>query len=167
MRHNNRPVLSRRREGAVALDDEVHGEAQLRQAAVAAAAAARDAGRVLARGRGGGVGGGAGVEGDAGDVVAAAHELLELAGAAAGVGVEDLHHVLLGVADVLRRRLLSVGRHVVRLVVVQQLQDELRRGRRHDRRRDHLVHGLVVVRVRRVVHEAGTGGVDVYEETVS
>ncbi|KAI1148878.1 hypothetical protein F4825DRAFT_77569 [Nemania diffusa] len=88
IRHDNRPVLRRRRERPIALHDEIHRQTQLAQA------------MVPTHGGGGGVlgaGDGLGVVRDAGHVVAAAHELLELARAAAGVRVEDLHHVLLGV----------------------------------------------------------------------
>lgn len=139
MRNDNRTVLRRCRERAVALDHEVDGQAQLAQPVALG-------GGVL------GAGDGLGVVGDDGDVVAAAHELLELARVPAGVGVEDLHHVLLGVAERVGGRLLPVGRHVVRLVAVQHLEDVVRRRRGHDGRRDDLVHGLVVARVRRVVH---------------
>lgn len=156
MRHNHRPILRRRRERAVALHHKVHCETQLAQPGAILRLAGGLAGHGVRR-RGHLIG----VVRQHGDVVAAAHELLELARVAAGVGVEDLHHVLLGVADLVLARLLPVGRDVVRPVVVQHLENVLRRRRRHDRRRDDLVHGLVVAGVCGVVHEACAGGVDV------
>lgn len=55
---------------------------------------------------------------------------------------------------------MAVGGQVERLGVVQQLEHVRRRRRVDDRGRDELVHGFVVGRVGRVVHQAGAAAVD-------
>lgn len=86
------------------------------------------------------------IVGDDGDVIAATHELLGFARAAVGLLSEDLHHVLLGVGELVRAAV-PVGWDVERLVIVQQFE-HVRRWRRVDhRRRDELVHGFVVRRL--------------------
>lgn len=58
------------------------------------------------------------------------------------------------------RGAVAVGGHVQRLVVVQQLEDVRRRRGVDDRGRDELVHGLVVRRLGRVVHQPRAAAVD-------
>ena len=55
---------------------------------------------------------------------------------------------------------MAVGRHVQRLVVVQQLEQVGGCGAVDDGRRDQLVHGFVVRRLAGVVHEAGAAAGD-------
>lgn len=73
---------------------------------------------------------------------------------------EELHHVLLGVGGLGRRGACAVGGDVEGFVVVKELEDVGGWRGVHDRGGDELVHGLVVRRVRGVVHETGAAGVD-------
>ena len=57
-------------------------------------------------------------------------------------------------------RAVAVGGHIERLVVVQHLEHVGWRRGVDDGGRDQLVHGLVVGRFGRVVHEAGAAAVD-------
>lgn len=142
MRHNNRPILRRRRKRAITLNHEIHRETQptnpsIRQLRlVRPIRGSRDSIRVIRHD---------------GDVIAPSHELLELAGRAAGVRVEDLHHVFLGVAELVGRGPLPVDGDVVRPVAVQHFEDVLRGGGGDDGRGYDLVHGFVVAGVGWVV----------------
>lgn len=51
---------------------------------------------------------------------------------------------------------MAVGRHVKRLVGLQEAQDVRRRRRVDHGRRNELVHRLVVLRVAGVMHQSGT-----------
>ena len=153
-------VFGRRGERAIALDDKVDGQTESGEALLAAAG---DAAGVVGTSATATAGDGVGIVGDDGYVVPAAHELLHLAAGAGGIGVEDLHHVLLGVGDLVRRPV-AVERDVQETVVVEHLEDVVARRLGHDGARDHLVHGLVVAGVRGVVDKPCTGTVDVYHK---
>lgn len=152
MRNDNRTILRGCSERPVTLNHEIDCQTQLTQPVTCGC------GCGILR-----AGDGLGIIGHDGDIVAAAHELLELAGAPAGICVEDLHHVLFSVAQHVCGRFLPVGWHVVRLVAVQHLQDVVSGGSGDDGRGDDLIHGLVVTRVRRIVHQASACCIDVCE----
>lgn len=93
-------------------------------------------------------------------IVAPPHELLHVAWRAGSVGVEDFHHVFLGVGDFVGG-FVAVDGNVEEAIVVEHLEDVVSCGLGDDGRGDDLVHGFVVGRVCWVVYETCTGAVDV------
>lgn len=155
MRDNYRPVLGCRRVWTVSLHDKIDSQAQLAQTVLRTVDARIRAEWWLVLRHDGLL-----VVGDKGRIVSAAHELLELSHRTAGIVVENLHHVFLGVRY-LMGRLLAVLRHVKRLLVMQEFQDVATLRCCHNWRGNNLVHCLVVARMGGVMDKSGTSRIDI------
>lgn len=157
-RHNNGPVLGHIPVRRVPLHEEINGKTQLRKRAGCGAAVCR-AGctparivRSIHRVR---------VIPYDSDIIAAAHEAALLARHARGIGLENFDHVFLCVGGDGGGGALAVGGDVERLVIVVEEFEDVGGWRGvDDRRRDDLVHCLVVGGAGGVVDEAGAAAVD-------
>ena len=90
------------------------------------------------------------------------HQFLHLPRPTIRIGLEDLHHVLLGIAHQTRiRAFRPVLRDVEGFVVVEHLEDVGGRRGGDDGGGDDLVHCFVVAGVGGVVEETGGADVDV------
>lgn len=98
---------------------------------------------------------------DDGNVVPPTHDLAVLTSLTGHISLEDLHHVLFRVRRLRRRGSIAIGGDIERLVAVVEELDDVRRRRTVDyRRRDELVHRLVVRGVSGIVHQTCATDVD-------
>ena len=97
-------------------------------------------------------------------VVPATHQSPVLTWTTVNICGKNLHHVFFGIGWLGWRTAVAVGRHIDGFLRVEEAHDIAWQGSVDDRGRDQLVHCLVIRRVGRIVHKAGTTCVNAARE---